>query len=209
MRKHLLLSAAAVLVVGANAAAAEGPSYNFGQGGLLVSSSKLTGDRETGLGIGIGGEAEIWKFVYGFVNVGTVKYSLNGGDITITPASLGAGAHMSLGAVDLFGGLSLERLKVKVNPDGPGGYSVSDSGPGLTVGVRGVLMENIQWSGSLKYADLGDFDDVTTLGVSGHYYFKPNMAVGINLARTEYDGGGADGETSVFFNFRYDFSGMR
>ena len=210
MRKHLFLSAAAALVVGGSAMAAEGPSYNFGQGGLLVSSSKFFGDSETGVGIGLGGEAEIWEFLYGFVNIGTVKYSLDGGDITTTPASLGVGAHTSLGAVDLFGGLSLERLKLKVNPDGPGGStSFSDSGPGLTVGVRGVAMDKIQWSGSLKYADLGDFDDVITIGVSGHYYFNDNMAVGINLARAEYDGSGADGETSVLFNFRYDFSSMR
>lgn len=209
MRKHLILSAAVAMAIGGNAFAAEGVSYNFGQGGLLISSSDVLGDSETGLGIGVGGEAEIWEFLYGFLNVSTVKYSLDGGDVTLTPASLGVGAHWSLGAVDVFGGLSLERVKLKANPDGPAdSFSYSESGPGLTVGARGIIMDNVQWSGSLKYADLGDFDNVLTLGVSGHYYFNDNMAVGINLARTEYDGP-SDGETSALLNFRYDFSSFR
>lgn len=206
MRKHLFLSAAAALVVGGNALAAEGVSYNFAQGGLAVASLSNNGDSESGLGLGISGEAEVWKFLYGFVDISTVKY--DDADLTFSPASLGVGAHMPLGAVDAFAGLSLERVKVKVNPDGPGSFSNSDSGVGLTAGVRGVLAENIQWSGSLKYRDLDDLDSALGISISGHYYFRPNMAAGVTLTRTDYRSGGPN-ETSALLNFRYDFSGMR
>jgi hypothetical protein len=209
MRKHLLLSAAAALVVGTNALAAEGPSYNFAQGGLAVASLSANGDSESGLGLGVSGEADIWEFLYGFADIGSIKYSPNGYDVTFAPASLGVGAHMPLGAVSGFAGLSLERVKVKVNFDGPGGSgSNSDSGLGLTAGVRGLLGENIQWSGSLKYRDLDDLDSALSISVGGHYYFNSNMAVGVTLTRTDYRGGGPN-ETSGLFNFRYDFSSMR
>jgi hypothetical protein len=209
MRKHLLLSAATALVVGANAVAAEGPSYNFGQGGLAVASLSSNGDSESGLGLSVSGEAEIWEFLYGFVDISNITYTPSGGDLTFAPASLGVGAHMPLGTVDAFAGLSLERVKVKVNPDGPGGsFSNSDSGVGLTAGVRGVLGENVQWSGSLKYRDLDDLDSALSLSVGGHYYFRSNMAAGVTLTRTDYRSGGPN-ETSALFSFRYDFSSLR
>lgn len=208
MRKHLFLSAAAALVVGGNALAAE-VSYNYVQGGLAVSRLSASGDSENGLGIGIGAEARIWEFLYGFADVSSVQYDFTGGKTTFTPASLGVGANTSLGAVDVFGGLSLERVKYEFNPDGPGGtFSISDTGVGLTAGVRGVLGENIQWSGSLKYRDLDDLDSALGISVSGHYYFRPNMAAGLTLTRTDYRSGGPN-ETVALLNFRYDFSSMR
>jgi hypothetical protein len=209
MRKHLILSAAAALVVGGNALAAEGVSYNFVQGGLAVASLSSNGDSEDGIGIGISGEAEIWEFLYGFVDISNVTYKPDGADLTFAPASLGVGAHMPLGPVDAFAGLSMERVKVKVDPDGPGSsFSNSDSGVGLTAGVRGMLGENVQWSGSLKYRDLDDLDSALGLSISGHYYFRPTMAAGVTLTRTDYRSGGPN-ETSALFTFRYDFSSMR
>lgn len=209
MRKHLILTAAAALTMGGSALAAEGVSYNFAQGGLAISRLSSGGDSENGVGLGIAGEAEIWEFLYGFADVSTVQYDVSGGKITFTPASLGVGAHTALGAVDVFGGLSLERVKYEANPDGPGGtFSYSDSGVGLTAGARGVVAENIQWSGSLKYRDLDDLDSALSISISGHYYFRPNMAAGVVLTRTDYRNGGPN-ETAALFNFRYDFSSLR
>jgi hypothetical protein len=208
MRKHLILSAAAALVVGANAQAAEGVSYNFVQGGLAVASLSSGGEDENGFGIGISGEAEIWEFLYGFVDLSSVTYTPSGVDITFAPASLGVGAHMPLGAVDGFAGLSMERVKVKVDPDGSGSFSNSDSGVGLTAGERGKLGESVQWSGSLKYRDLDDLDSTLGVSISGHYYFRPTMAAGVTLTRTDYRSGGPN-ETSALFTFRYDFNSMR
>jgi hypothetical protein len=85
---------------------------------------------------------------------------------------------------------------------------VTDSGVGLTVGARGVVAENILWSGSLKYRDLDEFDSAPGISVSGHYYFRPNMAAGVVLTRTDYRKGGPN-ETSALLNFRYDFSSFR
>jgi hypothetical protein len=208
MRKHIFLTAAAALVVGGNALAAEGVSYNFAQGGLAVSSLSSGGDDENGFGLGVSGEAEIWEFLYGFVDLSSVTYTPSGVDITFAPASLGVGAHMPLGAVDAFAGLSLERIKVKVDPDGSGSFSNSDSGVGLTAGVRGMLGENVQWSGNLKYRDLDDLDSALGISVSGHYYFRPTMAAGLTLTRTDYRSGGPN-ETSALVTFRYDFSSLR
>lgn len=207
MRKHLFLSAAAALVVGGNALAAE-VSYNYVQGGLAVSRLSGNGESDTGIGLGVKGEAEIWSFLYGSLDVGNVKYSpTDAVDLTFQPVSLGVGAHTALGSVDVFGGLSLERVKVKTDVDGFGSNSNSDSGLGLTVGARGMVAENIQWTGSLKYRDMDDLDSIITIDVGGHYYFKPNMAVGVNLTRNDYDNDLA--ETAVLFSFRYDFSSMR
>jgi hypothetical protein len=209
MRKQLFLSTAAALVMGGNAMAAEGVSYNFAQGGLAVASLSSNGNDENGFGIAIAGEAEVWEFLYGFVDISTITYTPTGADVTFAPASLGVGAHHSLGAVDAFAGLSLERVKFKVNPDGPGGsFSNSDSGVGLTVGVRGLLGDNVQWNGNLKYRDLDDLDSTLGVSVSGHYYFRSNMAAGLTLTRTDYRSGGPN-ETSALLSFRFDFSSMR
>jgi hypothetical protein len=211
MRTYLILSTATALLVGGNAMAG-GASYDFVQGGVMASRVNWYSTNETGTGPGVGGEVGITSFLYGLLDISRVTYSLEGREEqTFQPVSLGVGAHAALGAVDLFGALSLERLKYEVDLGGGCCGSTTYSGAGLTVGARGMVAGHVQWSGSLKYRDLDELKGAITLGVGGHYYFKPTMAVGLNLARTQYDEEHTllGTELSLLFSFRYDFSSMR
>lgn len=132
-------------------------------------------------------------------------------DVSVDAQSLGVGYRFALvtgpGAVDLWGGLSYERLDAAGSAGG--GY-------GATLGLRWLPMPELELSTFAGYRDYGDLDDVevdgSAFGVGAAYHVTQNLAL---LADWEhwaldgdFDGGGsADFDVDAFsvgvrWNFR-------
>jgi hypothetical protein len=198
MRKKFGLGAIVILGAAGSAMAADGMSYNLVEAGY--ARSKL--DLPSGLGISsidgdgftLAGSAEFSENFYGFANLGSTD--LEG--VSLSLLGVGGGFHWPLSeSLDFTSGVSYERVKV----EGAG----SDSGYGLSVGLRGRAGENLEFNGGIKYADFGGSggDDIT-FSAGFRYYFTPAFAAGIDFSRWN------DLELSTFgVSFRYDFGSRK
>lgn len=214
MRKPLVIGALAALGVGGHALAAEGISYSNAELGFFqgdmgnIDSGEGIIDAD-GDGFSIAGSAEFGDMLFGFVSFSSLDLDdidLDDvdvdGKVKVKPLSLGVGIHVPLGAsaVDFVGGVSYERFKFSVS-DGVDSISFSDSGYGVSAGLRGKVGDKLELHGTLKYVDLGSSELV--YGVAGRYYFTDSFAVGLDYSK--YD----DSDLSLLgLSLRYDFAGM-
>ena len=76
---------------------------------------------------------------------------------------------------DFFATLSY----VSAEASASGFESVDEDGFGATVGVRGMVGDNVELAASIGYVDLGDAGDGTSFGVSGLYSFTESFALGL------------------------------
>ncbi len=149
MRKDLILLSAVAAVAAGGSTHAGDMSYNYVQGEVIGTHLKAYGDYGDSWdskGLGIDGSVEIGSIVTGFADLGSTKGTQSGLGLRFTPATLGVGGHIPLSSViDLTGGASYERVKVKASS---GGESNSESfgGWGLGVGARGLIAGNFQWN---------------------------------------------------------------
>lgn len=190
MRKHLALGAVMALGLAGQAMAAEGFSYNVLEGSYL--SSDLEGTSVDADGFAIGGSVEFNRNVFGFASLNDLSYENT--SIDSNQFTAGVGFHWALNPrLDLVSGLSYERLEAEV-----ANVSATESGYGLQVGLRGMVAQNLEVTGGVKYIDLGNGIDDTTLSIGGRYYFTPAFAGGIDVSDND------DGTTWAV-TLRYDF----
>lgn len=186
MRKYLALGAIAAMALGAQTAAAEGFSYSFMEGSYgFADLEGVDGD-----GFGINGSTELAPSIHIFSGLQNLSFD-NGADLDTM--NIGVGLNWSLSDnADVVGGLSYERADV-----GP-----SESGYGLSAGLRGRVGDYVELDAGIKYADIGDLGDSFTYTAGGRWYFTRNFAVGAHFNKLDLDG--ADGEAWVV-SLRYDF----
>jgi hypothetical protein len=79
---------------------------------------------------------------------------------------------------DFFATLSYIRAEASVSGLG----SADEDGYGATVGIRGLVSDNFELSGSIGYVDLGDAGDGTAFGAGALYSFTENFALGLNVS---------------------------
>lgn len=179
MRKLVAIATFAALGLGAQAASAQGFSYN------LLEGSIISGDDYDGFGVA--GSMAFTSEVFGLASIDAIEFDNSNVDGSLLSA--GAGYRIALNqAVDVFGTASLKRGKV----DGAGG----EWGFGLGVGVRGRPMNQLELHGGLEYEDVYDSD--TTIRVGGRWYFTQNFAAGLDFQDN-------DGGSALRFTARYDF----
>jgi hypothetical protein len=192
MRMSLATGAVAALLAGP--VLADGFSYNnieLDFIGTEIEDFDSEGDLE-GDGISIGGSVEFGPSIHGFASITGVEYE---DFLDVGTLSLGLGFNHALAPqLDLFSGISYERLKLELD----GFDDLVEEGYGLTAGLRGRVGERIELSAGLKYTDYGDGLDDTTIMAGGRYYFTRNFAAGLDY--TEND----DGDTWIIA-LRYDF----
>lgn len=180
MRKSVALGTIAALGLAGPVMAAEGFSYNLVEGSYI--------DLDGADGFGLSGSVEFTSNLFGLASFQTV------GDGPVDVSLLSAGAGLNWPVVenlDLVGALTFERAKVEV--DGFG--SDSDTGFGLTGGIRGRVLEKLELTASLKYVDFGGGADDTALQAGARWYFTDALAVGVDV-----------GEDDTFaLALRYDF----
>jgi hypothetical protein len=202
MRKHIALGSILALGVSVQAMSAEGFSYNnvdvaYVNGQLDFDGAEGLGNVD-GDGFSLAGSAEIGENFFAFGSFGSLKLSEAGSSAKLKPITLGAGFHWALTPnLDLVSGLSFERLKIS-----GGGDSVSDEGYGISLGLRGRVLDQLELSGSVKHIDIGDFGTDFLFNVGGRYYFTEAFAAGIDY--TKYDDLKLD---TWSVSLRYDFGG--
>lgn len=178
MRKFVAIVTLAALGLGAQAASAQGFSYN------LLEGSLISGDDYDGFGVS--GSYAFTPDIFGLASIDAIELD-NGVDVSLL--SVGAGYRIAINeALDVFATGSLKRVK-------PDGFD-DDMGFGLGVGLRGRLIERLELQGSLEYVDVNDSD--TVLSVGGRWYFTNNFAAGLDFSDN-------DAGSALRFVARYDF----
>lgn len=181
MRKFVAIAAIAALGFGAQAASAQGISYN------LIEGSFLTGDNYDGFGVS--GSMAFTSEVFGTASIDAIEFD-GGADLSML--SLGAGYRIAITElVDVFGTAAAKRFKA----DGLNGKM----GFGLGVGVRARPIDRLELLGSLEYRDIsGVYGSDTTFRVGGRWYFTPALAAGVDYQDDDFD-------SALRFAVRYDF----
>ena len=147
-------------------------------------------------GFGVKGSWELAPSI--FVLGGLQNLDIDGG-ASIDTLNLGVGMNWAMSEnADVFGAASFERQKLDVGP------SISESGWGLTGGVRGRVGNSLELSASIKYTDIGDFNDAFTYTAGGRWYFTPNFALGLDYSKIDLGDANADGDL-FSVALRYDF----
>src|SRR5690606_23970416 len=158
MRKFVAIATLAALGFGAQAASAQGFSYN------LAELSFLSGDDYDGFGVA--GSMEFSPEIFGVGSIDAVEFD---GGVDASLLSLGAGYRIAINEMfDVFATGAIKRFKA----DGGDG----EVGFGVGVGARGRPMERLELLGALEYRDVGDYGSDTTFRVGGRWNFTSAFA---------------------------------
>lgn len=177
MLRYLSIGA---LMLSSATAMAEGPSYSY----IQASYQKVDIDLGAGLdadgdGFGVAGSVAIndnW-----FVFAGYASSELES-VVDLDQTTLGGGWNSAISeTTDWFATLAYIDLGVSARGFG----SASDSGFGVSVGLRSMLNPNLELYGSLGYSDLGDGGDGTAVTAGLWYTVTGNLALGLGLDVSE------------------------
>lgn len=175
MLKNIL--GASLFVLAAPALAGD-LSYNFVEVGYQkvdLDEDPLPGVSVDGDGYGIGGAFEVGESWFITAGYSKVEFDFN---IDLDQLGLGVGYHVDVSPnADFFATLSYVRAEASVS----GFESVDEDGFGATIGIRGMVGEKVELSGSIGYVDLGDGGDGTSFGVAALYNVTDAIALGLNI----------------------------
>lgn len=189
MRNRIILGSLAALGLAGPALAQGGFSYNFVELGYVnteIDNPDIDGD-----GFGLRGSLAVSKNFHVFTEYADQDFD---GNVDGKTFELGGGLNWALSPnLDLIATISYVRSEV----DTPLG-DFDDDGYGLGLGLRGRATGQLELTGGIRYVDLDDSGDNTSLRVGGRYFFTPQFAVGLDL---DYD----DDATSWVLGARYTF----
>ena len=159
-------------------AMADGLSYNYLQ--LGYQRADLDGDFAgisiDGDGYGVGGSLEVGE--NWFIGVGYNALDFDFG-VDLEQLSVGAGYHFGLSdRSDFYATLAYIRAELSASGFG----SIDEDGYGVTIGIRGMLSDNVELQGSIAYTDLGDGADGTAFGAGALYNFTETFALGFEVS---------------------------
>ncbi len=173
-------------------AMAEGLSYSYLQGGyqrveLDDSFFDIEGD-----GFGIGGSFDFGNSVYAFAGYSVADFDFG---IDLDELDVGIGYHVGVAEnTDFVASIAYVRVEAEASGFG----SVDDSGFGAAIGLRSMVTQRLELSGSLNYVDLDDSGDVTSICGAAWYDVSDVVAIGANL-------GFGDDTTSYGLGARFYF----
>ena len=163
-------------------------NYNFVQAGYQkVDIDDASEDAD---GFVVSGSFEVGENVFISAGYSQLEWDEFGISAELDTLSIGVGYHVGISdTVDFYGALSAIRADASVSGFG----SVDDDGFGATIGLRGMVGDNVELTGSLGYSDIGDFGDGTVIGGGVLYNFTENFSVGLFVEfdedATGYGGG--------------------
>ncbi len=190
MRKTCIAATVAALGLVGPAFAQDGFSYSYLELGYV--NSEIDDLDIDGNGIGVRGSYGFTENFHGFASYSDQDFDF---DIGVSQLEVGGGVNWALTPkLDLVGTVSY----LDVSADVPGFGSVDDNGLALGAGVRGRLSEAFELRGELKYAELDEAGNNTTLGVGARYYFTSLFALGADI-------GFNDDGTTWTLGARFDF----
>lgn len=170
MKTRLL--AAAMLTIVATPVLAADLSYDNIE--VRYSSLDIGSD---GDGFDVRGSYRVHENIYLFGQYAQSNFDVL--DINSDVLVLGAGYRLPVRSnVDFVAELNLERNDIDfLNPVGPGRLSGSDNGFGLSGGLRGMIREDLELSGKLRYLSYGNGANDFLVGIGAAYAF--NARVGL------------------------------
>jgi hypothetical protein len=193
MRKAIAAVTLATLGFAGSAYAQEGGglSYNFVELGYV--NSEIDDLDVEGDGFGLRGSFAFAENFHGFASYLDQEYDF---DVGVEQIELGAGLNYTIAPnLDFVGTFSY----LNVDVDVPGFGSADDSGFALGAGLRGWASDALELRGEVKYAELDDGGDDTTLGVGARYYINKMFAIAADLGFND------DGATWTIGG-RFDFN---
>lgn len=126
-----------------------------------------------GDGFAIGGSFEGGESWHVFVGYGSTNFDFG---VDLNELVIGAGYHTPISdTVDFVGELAYVSVEVEV----PAGFTVDDDGIGVSIGLRGMMSDVVELSGSINYVDLGG-DGETSFDANAWFNMSPAFALGIN-----------------------------
>lgn len=173
MSRYIVAIAAVVLAV---PVWADGLSYSYLQGGyqrveLDDSLFDVDGD-----GFGFGGSYDFGNNVFAFAGYSMADFDFG---VDVDELDVGVGYHIGVGERTDF---VTTIAYVSVEADVGGFGSFDDSGIGASVGLRSMLTDRFELSGSLNYVDLDESGDDTSVSGAVWYDVSDVVALGANLA---------------------------
>ncbi len=118
-------------------------------------------------------------------------------NLDLTTLMAGIGYRYSLtNTTDVYGVLSLVNADISASYDGEKDGD-DDTGYSLTAGVRSMITDSFELSGSVAYVDVFDDND-TSVAVNAFYHFNANFSVGASYAI-------ADDVDTLAASVRYSF----
>lgn len=170
MARNILFSAMLLTAafVSAPPAIADGLSYSYAQLRYLdveVDDVNLDGD-----GFAVSGSYRINDTYFAFGGYRDINFDL-GRDGSALQAGAGYTYPIN-GRVHAVGKAFLARAKAS-RP----GFSDTETGFGIELGLRGLVVPKLEARGFVNYSDVGGSDTSITLG--GDYYFTPQLSAGL------------------------------
>ncbi len=172
MLRYLSIGA---LMLSSATAMAEGPSYSYIQASyqeidIDVGNFDIDGD-----GFGVGGSVAINDSWFVFAGYSSFDFE---SVIDLNQWSLGGGWHAPISEkTDWF----VTAAYVDAEIDAVGFGSISDSGFGVSAGIRSMLNPKLELVGSVAYADLGDGADGASVAGGVWYTVTGNLALGVGF----------------------------
>lgn len=153
---------------------AQGISYNYVQGSYARTELDAGPQDVDGDGFGLYGSVEVGDMWHAFANFTTSDLDF---DVEYDQTWIGGGLHTPLApSVDLY----LNLAYVNVEADGVAG-GFDDDGLGTALGLRMLVLPNVELAGAISYTDLGDSGSDTALEADGWYYLTRNFALGAGV----------------------------
>jgi len=174
--KKILVSVLALTAIATTAQAETSPfSYNYIQLGYINGDYKTGGSKLDFNETEFSGSLSLTDNFY-------LTASYSDGEIKVGPKadisgySLGVGGRLPLGgATDFVGGISYAKSKVKFQ-----GVTESESGYGISVGIRHLLSEQLELEAGVGIVDAGgDSDRVTSLSAGLRYRVAKGFSMGL------------------------------
>lgn len=158
----------------AGPALAQGISYNYIEGSyqrVELDDSLVDVD---GDGFGIGGSFAVNDSWHIFGGYDATDFDF---DVELDELVLGGGFRTALSnTADFVARFAYVRFDVS-----SAFASVDDDGFGLSVGLRGMVADNVELAGFIDYVDLDQSGDDTSLRGEAWYQFQNNFALGFQL----------------------------
>ena len=173
MLRYLSIGA---LMLSSATAMAEGPSYSYIQASYQEVDIDVGGGFDVdGDGFGVAGSVAINDSWFVFAGYSSFDFE---SVVDLSEWSVGAGWHSAMSEkTDWF----VTAAYVDAEIDAPGFGSASDSGFGVSIGIRSMLNPKLELAGSVSYADLGDGADGTSVGGGLWYTVTGNLALGVGF----------------------------
>lgn len=164
----------AMLAMCAAPALADELSYNYIDLGYQAVEIDLGGGFDVdGDGFAIGGSFEGGESWHIFAGYGSTNFDFG---VDLNELAIGAGYHTPISdTVDFVGELAYVTVEVEV----PAGFSTDEDGIGASIGLRGMMSDVVELSGSIDYVDLGG-DGETSFDANAWFNMSPAFALGIN-----------------------------